>query len=104
MREETTREEGRGKREETESSAVLERKDPVLERILLEALRKMTPSEKIHKVNGMIGGLHALAMSDVRRMHPEADERECLLRVASRRVPAELMLKAFGWDVREKGY
>ena len=44
------------------------------------------------------------AMSDVRSRHPEADERECLLRVASRRVPADLMLKAYGWDVKEKGY
>src|SRR5580700_10122367 len=82
----------------------LERKDPELERILLEALRKMTPSEKIKKVNDMVAAMHILAMSDVRSRHPEADERECLLRVASRRVPADLMLKAFGWDVKEKGY
>ena len=82
----------------------LERKDPELERILLEALRKMTPSEKLQKVNDMIEAMHILAMSDVRRRHPEATEYECQLRVASRRVPADLMLKAFGWDVKEKGY
>jgi len=82
----------------------LEPKDPKLERILLEALRKMTPAQKFEKVSDMMVAMHILAMSDVRRRHPDADERECLLRVASRRVPEDLMLKAFGWDVKEKGY
>ncbi len=82
----------------------LEQKDPELERILLEAIRKMTPAERVQKVNGMIALAHYLALSDVRKRHPDADDHECMLRVASRRVPPDLMLKAFGWDVREKGY
>jgi hypothetical protein len=82
----------------------LERKDPELERILLNALRKMSPSEKVNKVNGMIAAMYYIAMSDVKVRYPEADEYECRLRVASRRVPPDLMLKAFGWDVKQKGY
>lgn len=82
----------------------LEHKDPELERILLEALRKMSPSEKLSKVNDMMVAMHMLALSDVRRRYPDADEYECQLRVASRRVPPDMMLKAFGWDVGLKGY
>ena len=36
--------------------------------------------------------------------HPEASEREIKLRVASRRIPAELMRRAFGWDPDKEGY
>ena len=81
-----------------------EPKDPNVERIQLELLRKMTPSEKLRKVNGMIAAMHYMALSDVRHRHPDADEQECMLRIASRRVPADLMLRAFGWDVKDKGY
>jgi len=38
------------------------------------------------------------------RRHPNADAREQALRVASRWIEPELMVRAFGWDVREVGY
>ncbi len=41
---------------------------------------------------------------DVRRRHPNADAREQALRVASRWLEPELMVRAFGWDVSEVGY
>ena len=34
----------------------------------------------------------------VRRMYPEASDREVLLRVAARHLPRELMIRAYGWD------
>jgi hypothetical protein len=39
-----------------------------------------------------------------RRRHPNADEREQALRVASRWIEPELMKRAFGWDVHKVGY
>ena len=90
--------------DETGVPIELERKDPTLERIQTELIRKMTSSEKLRRVYGMRAAMHDKALSDVRHIHPQADQRECMLRIASRRVPADLMLKAFGWDVREKGY
>ena len=45
-----------------------------------------------------------LALVDIRRRHPGADEREQRLRLASRWIEPELMRDAFGWDVREHGY
>jgi hypothetical protein len=43
-----------------------------------------------------------LARADVGRRHPDADEREVRLRVASRYLDPDLIRKAFDWDPREK--
>jgi hypothetical protein len=45
-----------------------------------------------------------LAIADIRRRHPDADEREQALRLASRWIEPELMVSAFAWDVRKVGY
>ena len=77
---------------------------PEIERLQIEGYRPMSPEEKVRHMAEMMVFLDMLALADVRRRHPEADEWECRLRVASRRVPADLMKKAFGWDVLEQGY
>ena len=40
--------------------------------------------------------LHALAEADMRRRHPNAGRREVELRIASRRLDADTMRRAFG--------
>ena len=77
---------------------------PEIEKILIEGYRKMSPAEKLARVSEMNQLLERLAAYDVRQRHPDADEREVRLRVASRRIPAELMRKAFGWDPDKEGY
>jgi len=77
---------------------------PEIEKILIEGYRKMSPAEKFRCVCEMNQLRERLAASDVRRRHPDVDEREVRLRVASRRIPAELMRKAFGWDPDKEGY
>jgi hypothetical protein len=77
---------------------------PDVERLQIEGHRRMSAAEKFRKIADLNAFLDMLALADVRRRYPEADERECRLRVASRRIPADLMRKAFGWDVEEKGY
>lgn len=77
---------------------------PEIEQILIEAYRCMTPAEKFRRIEGMNRTMEMLAMADIKRRYPDASERECLLRVASRRIPAELMRKAFGWDPEKEGY
>ena len=39
-----------------------------------------------------------MAEAGVRKMHPQAPDREVFLRVASRHLPRELMIRAYGWD------
>ena len=67
-------------------------------------MRRMTGSEKLRQMSDMGKTLFAIVEAEVRKAHPEADEHEVRMRVASRYLPPELLLKAFGWDVKEKGY
>ncbi|MFO0590808.1 MAG: hypothetical protein U0441_24910 [Polyangiaceae bacterium] len=73
---------------------------PRVEAFLIEGYRRMSPSQKLERVRALTRAVQELALMDVRRRFPEADEREQALRVASRWLDPELMRRAFGWDVR----
>lgn len=77
---------------------------PKIEALLIEGYRKMSPSQKLERVGALTRAVQELALMDIRRRHPKADSREQALRVASRWIDAELMRRAFDWDVRELGY
>jgi hypothetical protein len=77
---------------------------PAIEKVLIEGYRKMTPGQKLERVRALTRDVQRLALADIRRKHPDADERELSLRLASRWIEPELMVKAFGWDVRKVGY
>jgi hypothetical protein len=78
--------------------------DPAIEAMLIDGYRRMSPAQKLERVRALARALQQLALLDIRRRHPGADGREQALRLASRRIEPELMLRAFGWDVREAGY
>jgi len=73
-------------------------------RFMIEAYRRMTPTQKLGRVFDLYEFAMGLARADVRRRYPDADDREVRLRAASRFIDPDLMRKAFGWDPREKGY
>lgn len=77
---------------------------PDIEALLVEGYRRMSPTQKLECVWALSLALDELALLDVRRRHPEADAREQALRVASRRIEPDLMLRAFNWDVRQQGF
>lgn len=77
---------------------------PEIEKMLIEGYRRMSAQEKMDRVSELNRTIQRLALSDIRERHPEADEREQMLRLASRWLEPELMLKAFGWDVEKEGY
>ncbi len=77
---------------------------PEIERILIEGYRAMSDARKMKCVREMGIFSAQRILADVRQRHPEADERECELRVASRWLSADLMRKACGGGVEEKGY
>ncbi len=64
----------------------------------------MSTGQRAARVWELTRFAHDLVLADVRRRHPLADERECLLRAAARRLDPELMRRAVGWDPREEGY
>ena len=78
--------------------------DPRVKALLIEEYRKMSPSEKLERVRALTRAVQELALADIRRRHPGADEREQALRLASRWIGPELMVRAFGWDVQKVGY
>ena len=71
---------------------------PEVEAYVAEGYRRMTPAARIARVVALNGALLSLAEADERRRHPDADQREIDLRVASRWLDAETMRRAFGWD------
>ena len=83
---------------------ILSDTSPEIEQILIEGYRIMPAWKKLQQVAEMTQFVRQLAMNDVRRKHPRADEREIKLRLASRWLDPELMRKAFGWDVEKEGY
>ncbi len=77
---------------------------PEVERMQIEAWRKMTPAEKFARMAAMTRRLQELQLAEIRRRHPEAGEWELKMRLASRRLEPELMRRAFGWDPDVEGY
>ncbi len=77
---------------------------PAMEHILVNAYRAMSPVEKLERVRAMTEAVQKLALADIRRRHPNADVREQALRLASRWIEPDLMLRAFGWDIQAQGY
>ena len=77
---------------------------PAIEQILVQGYRAMSPVEKLERVRAMTAAVEKLALADICRRHPQADPREQALRLASRWIAPDLMLRAFGWDVRTQGY
>ena len=77
---------------------------PAIEAILIDGYRRMAPSEKLERVRALTQSVQQLALADVRRRHPDADQREQALRLASRWLSPELMRRVFDWDVDSRGF
>jgi hypothetical protein len=70
---------------------------PRIERLQIEGYRRMTPTQKLALVCRLTATTHQLALADIRRRHPNADDHEQKLRLASRWIDADTMRRAFGW-------
>lgn len=71
---------------------------------MIEGYRKMSAGRKLQIMQDLINAACILALGDIKRTHPEANRREMMLRLASRRIEPELVRKAFGWDPEVEGY
>jgi len=77
---------------------------PEAEKVLIELYRRMPAWQKLRQVSELTRAVQELALCDIRRRHPQADEREQKLRLASRWLRAETMRKVYGWDPEKEGY
>ncbi len=64
----------------------------------------MSPREKAERVAELIRACDELALAGIRERHPGASERELQLRLASFRLPREVMIRLFDWDPAREGY
>lgn len=69
--------------------------DPAVMEVWLEALRKLTPGEKLGLVFGMMEFMHDLAARQIRAEHPEWTEWDVLREIAARKYGRELADQAY---------
>lgn len=77
---------------------------PDIEARIIAGYRAMSPARRFELACALTRAVRELALVDIRRRHPHADERELALRLASRTMDPDLLKTAFGWDVRVEGY
>jgi hypothetical protein len=75
-----------------------------IDRLLIEAYRRMSPAEKLERVAEICRAVDRLAIAGIRQRHPSADEREIRLRRAALRLDRAVMIELFAWDPVREGY
>lgn len=78
--------------------------DTRIDQLMIEGLQRMSGAERLQRAFELTQLTCAFALADIRQRHPAADERECLLRLASRRTDPEILRSLVGWDVDVEGY
>lgn len=78
---------------------------PEAERVLVDGYRRMDGHEKLARVASLNHSVERLARARIRAQYGEGmSEREMRFRLATLKLGPRLMLRAFGWDARERGY
>jgi hypothetical protein len=70
--------------------------DDILRR-MHEAWRVRTPAQRVERAASLTILAHSVALAELRRRHPDENERTLRLRLAARWIDAETMRAAFGW-------
>ncbi|HEX7842096.1 MAG TPA: hypothetical protein VF469_31710 [Kofleriaceae bacterium] len=76
---------------------------PEADELMFRLWRRATPGQKLEKIFSIGKTVNALVRSELRRRYPDATPREIELRLASRNLPRETMIRAFGWDPQLHG-
>lgn len=71
---------------------------PEVDELMFELWRKATPAQKLAKVFAIGNMVNELVRAELRRRYPGATPREIELRLASRNLDRETMIRAFNWD------
>ena len=71
---------------------------PQADALMFQLWRRATPAQKLRKVFSIGKMVNDLARAELRRRYPAATPRELELRLASRNLDRETMIRAFHWD------
>ena len=77
--------------------------DPQTMEVWVDLQRHMPAGVKLAAVLNASQFVLQMYEMGVRRAHPQANDREVLLRVAARHLPRELIIGAYGWDPEGDG-
>ena len=72
--------------------------DPEALAVYLKPHRKMSDGQRLARVFELCDFQQSLQLANVRATYPEASEPEVFLRLASRRLGRDPMIKVYGWD------
>jgi hypothetical protein len=75
-----------------------------VEEMVLARWRSMTPAEKLVEIDDLHRSVEDVVMMGIRMRHPEADDREVLIRFAALKYDRSLIIEAFGWDPAVHGF
>ena len=75
---------------------------PEAEAVLLELVRRAPVWKRLEMVDQMHETLCELAIADIKRHNPGADEEEIKRRLASRVLSRAEMIDVYGWDPDNK--
>jgi hypothetical protein len=72
---------------------------PVIENMLVEGYRRMSPAQKLQRVEALNQAVRQLATARLRQQYgPDLPARELQLRLAALWLSDETMRRVFGWD------
>ena len=75
-----------------------------IQKILIAGYRKMTPQQKLQRVNELTKAVQQLALARIRKQYGNISEREQRLRLAALWLNRETMTRVFQWDPKKEGY
>jgi hypothetical protein len=76
---------------------------PEAEAVYVEAVRRMTPAEKLRRISELTCGAWALSLDQLHRDFPGASDEECRRRLAVRTLGPLLARQVYGPDAPEEG-
>jgi hypothetical protein len=71
---------------------------PEADELIFQLWRRATPAQKLRKIFGIGKMINELVRGELRKRYPDAPPREIELRLASRNLDRQTMIRAFGWD------
>lgn len=77
---------------------------PEAQRVLIEGYRRMTPTQKLRRVESLNRALVLLQKARLRAEYGNISDEEMRMRLGALRLGRETMIKVFGWDPDEKGW
>ncbi len=77
---------------------------PEIQEILIAGYRRMSPQQKLKRVDELTKAVQQLALARIRQQYGNISEREQQLRLASLWIDRSTMLRVFNWDPNIKGY